>query len=118
MGNKISVVFTEDIIKFVKLLKVQRFSDSQIGYDNYGLYPESHLFDFMAMVLGWQDHRIPGTEDNPLGAEYDEETTQVDFRILEVIPKKARKIQLIFPDETTRNTALEFILKQCPRLKG
>lgn len=50
--------------------------------------------------------------------ENDEETTQVDFRILEVIPKKGRKIQLIFPDETTRNTALEFILKQCPRLKG
>ena len=76
MGNKISVVFTEDIITFVKLLKVQRFNDNQIGYDNYGLYPESHLFDFMAMVLGLQDHRIPGTEDNPLGAEYDEETTE------------------------------------------
>ena len=76
MGNKISVVFTEDIITFVKLLKVQRFSDSQIGYDNYGLYPESHLFDFMAKVLGLQDHCIPGTENNPLGAEYDEETTE------------------------------------------
>lgn len=76
MGNKISVVFTEDIITFVKLLKVQRFNDNQIGYDNYGLYPESHLFDFMAMVLGLQGHRIPGTEDNPLGAEYDEETTE------------------------------------------
>ena len=76
MGNKISVVFTEDIITFIKLLKVQRFNDNQIGYDYYGLYPESHLFDFMAMVLGLQDHRIPGTEDNPLGAEYDEETTE------------------------------------------
>lgn len=76
MGNKLSVVFTEDIIKCVKLLKVQRFNDSQVGYDNYGLYPESHLFDFMAMILGLQDHRIPGTEENPLGAEYDEEATE------------------------------------------
>lgn len=75
MGNKISLVFTEDIIKLIKLLKVQKFSDSRVGIDNYGLYPESHLFDFMALVLGLQDHRIPGTEENPLGAEYDEETT-------------------------------------------
>ena len=58
MGNKISLVFTEDIIKFI------------------GLYPESHLFDFMALVLGLQDHRIVGTEENPLGAEYDEEATE------------------------------------------
>lgn len=76
MSNKISLVFTEDIIKFIKLMKVQKFSDSKIGFDNYGLYPESHLFDFMALVLGLQDHRIVGTEENPLGAEYDEETTE------------------------------------------
>ena len=48
MGNKISLVFTEDIIKFIKLMKVQKFNDSKVGFDNYGLYPESHLFDFMA----------------------------------------------------------------------
>ena len=76
MGNKISLVFTEDIIKFIKLMKVQKFSDSHVGFDNYGLYPESHLFDFMALVLGLQDHRIAGTEENPLGAEYDEEATK------------------------------------------
>ena len=72
-GNRISVVLTEDIIKFVKLLKVQKFSENKIGFDFYSLYPESHLFDFMAIVLGLQDHVIKGTEENPLGAEYDEE---------------------------------------------
>lgn len=76
MGNKISLVFTEDIIKFIKLMKVERFNDNQIGFDNYELYPESHLFDFMALVLGLQEHRVAGTEENPLGAEYDEETTK------------------------------------------
>ena len=76
MGNKISLVFTEDIIKFIKLMKVQKFNDSKVGFDNYGLYPESHLFDFMALVLGLQDHKIAGTEENPLGAEYDEEETR------------------------------------------
>lgn len=87
MGNKLSIVFTDDIIKFVKLLKVEKFSDSKIGYDLYGLYPESHLFDFMAMVLGLEGHRIPGTEENPMGAEYDEEAmkkmTDIDSYIIE-----------------------------------
>lgn len=76
MGNKISLVFTEDIIKFIKLMNVKRFNDAQIGFDSYELYPESHLFDFMALILDLQDHRIKGTEENPLGAEYDEETTK------------------------------------------
>lgn len=72
-GNKLSIVFTEDIITFIKLLKPQQFNDGQVGYDLYGLYPESHLFDFMAMVLGIRDKMIPGTENNPMGAEYEEE---------------------------------------------
>ena len=74
-GNKLSLVLTEDIIKFIKLLKVERFNDRMVGFDLYGLYPESHLFDFMAMVLELRDHMIPGTEENPMGAEYDEEAT-------------------------------------------
>lgn len=72
-GNKLSLVFTEDIIKFVKLLKPQQFDEGRIGYDLYGLYSESHLFDFMAMVLGLEDKKIPGTETNPMGAEYEKE---------------------------------------------
>lgn len=50
--------------------------------------------------------------------EKDEDTTQVDFRLLEVMPKKGGKIQLIFPDEQIRNQALDIILQQCPRLKA
>ncbi len=48
--------------------------------------------------------------------EKDKETTQVDFRLLEVIPKKGAKITLVFPDENIRNEALKIILEQCPRL--
>ena len=49
-GNRISVVLTEDIIKFVKLLKVQKFSENKIGFDFYSLYPESHLFYFISHI--------------------------------------------------------------------
>lgn len=95
MGNKIILVFTEDIIKFIKLLKVQKFSDSKVGIDNYGLYPESHLFDFMAMILDLQDHIIKGTEENPLGAEYDEEATKKMFEIDSFIVENLEYIEEI-----------------------
>ncbi len=48
--------------------------------------------------------------------ERQEDTSQVDFRLLEVLPKKGAKITLVFPDETVRNKALDIILEQCPRL--
>lgn len=51
-----------------------------------------------------------------LAYEKDEDTSQVDFRLLEVLPKKGAKITLVFPDEQVRNRALEAILKECPRL--
>ena len=35
MGNKISLVFTEDIIKFIKLMKVQKFNDSKVGFSRF-----------------------------------------------------------------------------------
>lgn len=94
-GNRLTLVFTEDIITFIKLLKPQRLNESTVGYDLYGLYPESHLFDFMAMVLGLQDHRIPGTEENPMGAEYDEETTKRLFEIDEFIVENLEFIEEI-----------------------
>ena len=95
MGNKVSLVFTDDIIKFIKLMKVQRFNDGQIGFDNYDLYPESHLFDFIAIVLGLQDHRIKGTEENPLGAEYDEEAMKYMFEIDSFIVENIEYIEEI-----------------------
>jgi hypothetical protein len=95
MGNKISVVLTKDIINFVKLFKIQRFNDSSVGIDTYGLYPESHLFDFMAMVLGLLDHRVAGTEENPLGAEYDVETTKKLHELDEYIVNNIEYIEEI-----------------------
>lgn len=74
MGNIIKVNLTQEIINFIKLFKIESFNDSQIGLDTFGLYPESHLFDFMAQILGLEEHKIKGTEENPMGAEYDEET--------------------------------------------
>ena len=52
-----------------------------------------------------------------LSYENQEETVNVDFRLLEVLLKNGSKITLVFPDQQVRTEALEVILKQCPRLK-
>lgn len=53
-----------------------------------------------------------------LSYENQEETTGVDFRLLEVLQKNGSKITLVFPDEQVRTKALDVILEQCPRLKA
>ena len=74
MGNIIELIFNEDLIKLIKLLRVQKLSDYVVGLDNYDLYPISPPLDFIALEFGLQDHKLPSTEENPMGASYDEET--------------------------------------------
>lgn len=52
-----------------------------------------------------------------LSYENQKETTNVDFRLLEILTKNGAKITMFFPNEQTRNQALNVILEQCPRLK-
>lgn len=75
MGNLIKVTLTEDIIRFIKLFRISQLNDRDVGIDTFALYTESHLFDFMAMVLGLEEHKIEGTEENPMGAQFDQEAT-------------------------------------------
>ena len=76
MSNKLTIILTDEIIKLVKFFKTTQFNDYQYGVDIAALYSESHLYDFMALVLDLKDHQIPNTEENPSGAEYDDETTE------------------------------------------
>ena len=76
MSNKLTIILTDEIIKLVKFFKTTQFNDYHYGVDIDALYIESHLYDFMALVLDLKDHQIPNTEENPSGAEYDDETTE------------------------------------------
>lgn len=95
MGNKLSLVFTEDIIKFIKLLRPIKFNDNKVGLDKYELYTESHLFDYMAMVLGLRDHMIEGTQESPMGAEYDKEAMDIMIGIDSFIVENLEYIEEI-----------------------
>ena len=53
-----------------------------------------------------------------LSYENQEETSQVDFRLIEVLKKDGSKVTFAFPDEATRTQALNIILEQAPQLKA
>lgn len=52
-----------------------------------------------------------------LAYENDEDTVNVDFRLIEVLKKNGAKVTFAFPDEAKRNQALQIILEQAPQLK-
>lgn len=81
LGNKLTITLTEDIITFIKLLRVKRVSDNQVTYDLYELFSDSNPLDFMSKILGLEDEMIKGSEFNPLGAEYSESATERMYKI-------------------------------------
>jgi len=95
MSNKLTIILTDEIIKLVKFFKTTQFNDYQYGVDIDALYTESHLYDFMALVLDLKDHQIPNTEENPSGAEYDDETTEKLRNLDEYIVKNILYIEEI-----------------------
>lgn len=110
-----------------------------VPFRNFALYL-AVIFDATALLASWMSSKeaanagMNGVFENMIisdttaikyddilslptvAYEKDEDTTQVDFRVIEVLPEHGARIQLIFPDEAVRNQALEIILKQCPRL--
>ena len=95
MSNKLTIILTDEIIKLVKFFKTTQFNDYQYGVDIDALYSESHLYDFMALVLDLKDHQIPNTVENPSGAEYDVETTEKLRNLDEYIVKNILYIEEI-----------------------
>lgn len=71
---KITLDITSDHIVLIKNLKFQRFDEERYGIDNYMLFFDDDVFKSVAMLLGKQDKVIPGTEESPLGAQYEPET--------------------------------------------
>ncbi|MBQ4378463.1 MAG: hypothetical protein II821_04630 [Treponema sp.] len=80
------------------------------GSGKAGIY-EKMLVSGTNSVL-WEDiYSLP-----TLAYENDEETTQVDFRVLRIILKNGIETQILFSDEEERKNALETIIKIAPHL--
>lgn len=82
------ITLTDDLIKLIRAFKIQKFNfggTQEPGYipladrmgwgiDQYSLWGGSYALEDMSYVLGIYDKHIIGTEEEPLGVRFDDET--------------------------------------------
>lgn len=59
---KIKITLTENHIKLIKNFRIERFNDVQVGFDTINPYGGNYLMEDLAMILGYWDKAIEGTE--------------------------------------------------------
>lgn len=75
------ITLTEDHIKLIRALNPVKFEfdddDSKsrfcVGYDSYSLWGGSFLFEDIALILGFYEESLPGTQDDYTGRRYSKE---------------------------------------------
>lgn len=60
----------------ISILLPQENGDNLYGIDTLNLWGGTYIYEDMALILGMTDKIIEGTEEDPTGAKYDEETTK------------------------------------------
>lgn len=83
------LTFTEDHLKLIQALTPVKFEfddDSKnshigIGYDTYSLWGGSYLFEDLALILGFYEESIEGTENDFSGRRYSKEREDYMFEL-------------------------------------
>jgi hypothetical protein len=73
---KITINLTEEHIKLISQIRNERIDDIYIGYDTINPYGGTYLMDDLAMILGYWDKAIPGTENQYDGRKFGLENEQ------------------------------------------
>jgi hypothetical protein len=67
---KIKINLTENHIKLIKNFKVERINDIYVGVDTINPYGGSYLMEDLAMMLGYWDKAVEGTEKDYDGRKF------------------------------------------------
>lgn len=73
---KIKITLTEEHIKLLKEFRNTQIDDIYVGYDTINPYGGSYLMEDIAMILGYWDKAIPGTENDYDGRKFGIENEQ------------------------------------------
>ncbi len=69
----VKVKITEDHIKLIQGLNPTRDDKDNVVYNVNSLWGGSYLFEDMALILGFYDEQIQGTEEDYTGRRYSED---------------------------------------------
>lgn len=73
---KIKINITEDHIKLIKEFRIERINDIYVGFDTINPYGGSFLMEDLAMILGYWDKAVEGTEKDYDGRKFGFENEQ------------------------------------------
>ena len=67
------LTLTEDHIKLISALNPVMDDNGKVGFDMNSLWGGGYLFEDLALILGFYDEHIPGTENDFEGKRYSKE---------------------------------------------
>jgi hypothetical protein len=67
---KIKINLTEDHIKLIKEFRIENIDDYHVGFDSVNPYGGTYLMQDLAMILGYFDKVVEGTEKDYDGPKY------------------------------------------------
>jgi hypothetical protein len=73
---KIKIKLLEEHIKLIKEFRIERISDIYVGFDTINPYSGGYLMEDLAMILGYWDKVVPGTEKDFDGRKFGFENEQ------------------------------------------
>ena len=77
-ANKYNITAESDmgtkIISQINIHTDSEFDNEMVGIDTTNRWGGTFIFEDMALQLGLMDKIVPGTEENPLGPQFEEET--------------------------------------------
>jgi len=74
---KIKIKLTEDHIRLIKNFRAERVNDIHTGVDTINPYGGSYLMEDLAMILGYWDKAVEGTESDYDGRKFGLENEQI-----------------------------------------
>ena len=78
---KIKIKLSENHIKLIKNFKIETIDDYHVGFDTINPYGGQYLMEDLAMILGYWDKAVAGTENDYDGRKFGIENEQAMIEI-------------------------------------
>lgn len=67
---RIKLILNENHLKLIRQFRVERFDDIKVGFDSINPYGGQYLMEDLALILGYWDKAVEGTEKDYDGRKF------------------------------------------------
>lgn len=97
----------------IRVTNIQDLGDNLYGIDNYNLWGGTYIYEDMAYILGKMDKVVKGTEEDPDGPKFEEETAKYLEELASFIIENLSNIEEILHQFCTEgiHTGVTYVCK-------